>query len=399
MASRITVGLRELWLESLVDQASSAPAARVTRWYAVLTHRLWRYGGVTAWLNCLPTEALTALQAQFSARPDDALAKRTGAEPVTAWVGLLKSDPPDGLVSGSELAANHQLSAAGYIPQRLLCEGGITTSPDGSVSVVNSNLLVFGPFTGAAGSAASVTHLAVMPGDWATPDGMPLAYVAVDASAAASQGDCLMIPPGALRIELPASPVPAPERIAMLQATVETPGLPGPLTGAVRQMSRTISDSTGISGVLTQGHDDVITALAAEWKTNPSLVSAILATRSTAPRSYLYTATKYVRLLTADPGTNPTMSQVLAAELVSTGYMPQIITLSGSGASASNPARITFGAFTDLAGSGQAVTHIAVTSHPSTGRVMAVLPLASAVTAKRYETLSIPEQLVQVGVG
>ncbi|WP_189764355.1 phage tail fiber protein [Streptomyces xanthochromogenes] len=354
---------------------------------------------MSAWLTCLPTEALTGLQTQFSARPDDVLAKRNGAEPVTAWVGLLKSDPPDALVSGAELAANHQLSAAGYLPQRLLCDGGITINPDGSVSVTNSNLLVFGPFTGASGSAASVTHLAVMPGDWSAPAGMPLAYVAMDASAAASQGDCLMLPPGALRIELPASPVPVTERIGMLQATVETPGLPGSLTGAVRQMSRTISDSTGISGLLTQAHDDVITALAAEWKNSPTLVSAILATRSTAPRSYLYTATKYARLLTTDPGPNPSMSQVLAAELVATGYMPQIITLSGTGATASNPARLTFGAFTDPAGSGQAATHVAVTSHPSTGRVMAVLPLSSPVTAKRYETLSIPEQIVQLGVG
>ncbi|MDJ0463134.1 hypothetical protein [Streptomyces sp. H27-C3] len=399
MASRITVGLRELWLESLIDQVSSAPAARVERWYALLTHRLWRYGGVSAWLECLDTAFLTALQQGFAASPSALLAKRQGAEPVSVWVGLLKSDPPDTLVSGADLVANHHLVAAGYAPQRLLCDGGLSIEPDGTVSVVNSNLLVFGPFTGAMGSAASVTHLAIMPGDWQAATGMPLAYIAADTVAAAAKGDCLMIPPGALRIEVPAGLAPEAERVAMLQATVEVPGLPEPMTGAMRQMSKAIFTSAGLDGLLYQAHDDVITALAAEWASRPDLVSSILSRRSAAPRNYQFATTKYLRLLTSAPAPNPSLAQVTERELVATGYMPQIITLTGAGASATNPSRLTFGAFTDLDGSGQAVTHIAVTSNAATGRVMAVLPLTDAVKAKRYETLSVPENLIQLGVG
>ncbi len=399
MPSRITQGLRELWLESLVDQASSAPAERVQRWYAILTHRTWRYGGVSAWLDCLDTAFLTALQRDYVAAPAALLNKRQGAEPVTAWVGLLRSDPPDTLVSGADLVTNHHLAAAGYAPQRLLCEGGLTIDPDGTVSVVNSNLLIFGPFTGASGSGASVTHLAVMPGDWQTAAGMPLAYVEVDTSAAASKGDSLMIPPGALRIELPAGTAPEAERVTMLQATVETPGLAEPMTGALRQMSKTIYSSAGFDGLLYQTHDDVITALVTEWQAQPSLVSAILTRRSAAPRNYQFAATKYLRLLTADPGPSPSYAQVLEKELVATGYMPQIITLSGTGATASNPARLTFGAFTDLDGSGQAVSHIAITSNAATARVMGVIKLTEGVKAKRYETLSVPENLIQLGVG
>ncbi|MFJ2115941.1 hypothetical protein ACIOEX_29320, partial [Streptomyces sp. NPDC087850] len=208
MPSRVTVGLRELWLASLVDPASTVPVERVQRWYAILTHRMWRYGGVSAWLECLDTAFLTTLQQQYAAAPSSLLAKRQGAEPVSVWVGLLKSDPPDTLVSGAALVADHHVVAAGYMPQRLLCEGGVTADPDGTLRVVNSNLIVFGPFTGSTGSGpftgstgsgASVTHLAVMPGDWQEASGMPLAYVAVDTAATALKGDCLMIPPGALR--------------------------------------------------------------------------------------------------------------------------------------------------------------------------------------------------------
>lgn len=399
MPSRITRGLRELWLESLVDQASTAPADRVQRWYAILTHRTWHYGGISAWLDCLDTAFLSALQRDYATAPGALLNKRQGAEPVTAWVGLLRSDPPDTLVSGADLVTNHHLVAAGYAPQRLLCEGGLTVDPDGTVSVVNSNLLIFGPFTDTSGSGTPVTHLAIMPGDWQAATGMPLAYVEVDTSTAASQGDCLMIPPGALRIELPAGTVPEAERVTMLQATVETPGLAVPMTGALRQMSKSIYTSTGFDGLLHQTHDDVITALVAEWQAQPELISTILSRRSAAPRAYQFAATKYLRLLTSDPGPNPSYAQVLDKELVATGYMPQIITLNGSGATASNPARLTFGAFTDLDGSGQAVSHIAITSNAATDRVMGVVQLAEAVKAKRYETLSVPENLIQLGVG
>lgn len=382
-----------------MDQASSAPAERVQRWYATLTHRTWRYGGVSAWLDCLDTAFLTALQRDYATTPEALLNRRQGTEPVTAWVGLLSSNPPDTLVSGAELVSNHHVAATGYVPQRLLCEGGLTVDPDGTVSVVNSNLLIFGPFTGTSGSGGSVTHLAVMPGDWQAASGMPLAYVEVDTSAAASKGDSLMIPPGALRIELPAGTAPEAERITMLQATVETPGLAEPMTGALRQMSKAVYSSTGFDGLLYQTHDDVITALVTEWQAQPSLISAILTRRSAAPRNYQFAATKYLRLLTADPGPSPSYSQVLEKELVATGYMPQIITLSGTGATASNPSRLTFGAFTDLDGSGQPVSHIAITSNAATARVMGVVKLTEGVKAKRYETLSVPENLIQLGVG
>ncbi|WP_274916891.1 hypothetical protein [Streptomyces sp. WZ-12] len=399
MAQMITPGIRDLWMQALLHPKGDVQGSRVRQWYETATAGLLASAGGdgSAWLSSLSSQVLAQLHDRFALAPDGLDAFLTDSRSNTCWVMLLNGSPRDVWATGEALAREHEVIAEGCTPQCVDFADGVQAAADGSVTITNSNTLVFGPFTGASGSGGVIAHLAVLP-DPLRGDTIPIAYAELDTAVVASQGGTLVIPKGGLTLRIGgAGPVVRSAYQALLQATLSVAGGAGALTPLMRHMSAHLSQS-GVDALLYAVHDDVLHWLSATLSANSQSITALLADRSHSPQDFDFTPDLWVRLLADNPGVEPTMDDILAAELLAPGYTAQTVALAGtsSGHSLSNPQRVVFGTFSDVDGSRTPATHVALTSNSATGHVVAVWPLNTPVRARQFEDLVLPEGTLQL---
>jgi hypothetical protein len=112
--------------------------------------------------------------------------------------------------------------------------------------------------------------------------------------------------------------------------------------------------------------------------------------------------TAYVALLTVNPATtavdptDPQMSEL--TELVATGYARQSITFNAATSPSQgtsqiqNSALVSFGPFTDAAGSGTATTYgaLVTTASGTSGEVIGVWQWDTPITAPQNQSITIP---------
>ncbi|MEU5425166.1 hypothetical protein AB0H73_06110 [Streptomyces olivoreticuli] len=394
MAQSITPGLRDLWMQALLHPQADVPEARVRQWYETASLRLLTAARADAsvWLGCLSSQTLGQLSARFAQNPEALGNFLSGSRSGGCWVMLLAKPPLDPWATGEALARDCEVVAEGCSPQRLLFADGVQTDAADGSSASNSNTLLFGPFTGTAGSGGIIRYVAILP-DPVRGDTVPIAVGELDVPVTATQGATLVIPKGGLTLRTaPTGPVTGSAREALLQASLDVTGTLRTLTPLLRHMSAHLA-SKSLDALLLAVHDDILRWLASTLTADSQFITRLLAARGSDPAQD-FTADTWIRLLTQSPGANPTMSTVLDAELLAPGYLPQPLSMSAaaSGHELTNRQRVTFGTFTDLDGAPAAVTHIAVTSNPATGHVIAIWPLDTPVQARQFEDLTIPEK-------
>ena len=112
--------------------------------------------------------------------------------------------------------------------------------------------------------------------------------------------------------------------------------------------------------------------------------------------------TAYVALLTVDPATtaaiptDPQLSEL--TELAATGYSRQVATFTAATSPTQGTSQIqngnliTFGPFTDAAGSGTPTTYgaLVTTASGTTGEVICVWQWDTAITAPQNQSITIP---------
>ncbi|MFI1796560.1 hypothetical protein ACH427_04270 [Streptomyces sp. NPDC020379] len=397
MVQSVTPGLRDLWMQALMHPQADVPEARVRQWYETASLRLATaaHGDGSTWLGCLSSQVLSQLSARFAQAPEALNNFISGSRAGSCWVMLLTRAPLDPWATGEALARDYEVAAEGCSPQRVLFADGVqTNATDGTIMVSNSNTLLFGPFTGTAGSGGTIRHVALLP-DPVRGDTVPIAVGELDIPVTATQGSTLVIPKGAVTLRTaPTGPVTSTAREALLQASLDVTGKAETLTPLLRHMSAYLA-ARSPDTLLLAVHDDIVRWLASTLTADSQYLTRLLAARGTGQD---FTADTWIRLLTQSPGTSPTMSAVLDAELLAPGYLPQLLTMSAasSGHELSNRQRVTFGTFTDLDGTPAPVTHIAVTSNRATGHVIAVWPLDAPVQVRQFEDLTIPEKTLSL---
>ncbi|MCC3766046.1 hypothetical protein [Streptomyces sp. UNOC14_S4] len=395
MAQMITPGMQDLWMQALLHPRADVQSSRIRQWYETATARLAKASGGDGgvWLSSLSTPTLAQLHGRFALAPEGLDVFLTGSRSSDCWVMLLTGPPRDMWASGAALARDVEVIAEGCTPQRLEFADGIQVGADGSVMVSSSNTLIFGPFTGTSGSGGAISHLAVLP-DPVRGDTVPIAVAELDTTVVATQGSALVIPKGGLTLRFAgAGPIVRSAYQAVLHASLSVAGGADALVPLMRHMSAYLVSQSGVDALLYAVHDDVLRWLSAALRADSQYIAAVLAARAQRSAGFDYTPELWVRLLADSPGPDPTMDDVLEAELLAPGYMPQTAALAGmsSGHSLSNPQRRVFGPFTDTDGSRSSVTHIAITSNPDTGHVIAVWPLDTPLRAQQLEELVIPE--------
>lgn len=119
--------------------------------------------------------------------------------PTTAYVMLLTADPSTTAVlpHDPQLSELTELAATGYARQTVSWAAASSPTPGGSSQIQNSNLLTFGPFTGATGSGTATTFGALVNVASGTA-GEVIAVWQWDVPVVAPQNQSITIPIGSL---------------------------------------------------------------------------------------------------------------------------------------------------------------------------------------------------------